>query len=238
MVSRRGARWARSARSARRSARRSRCRAAGATCASASAELVEGQRRAGPRRAAGRAGPGRAAQGALRLAVDVRDEVLAIDADQRIGRVLQQLQHAGLGLLRALEQAVPAHQRVDARQQLGIGVGLDQIVVRARRQALDDLLGLRSAWSAAGWPVWALAAAPGAGNGRPRCPTRPGMTQSSTSTSGAAWLARCSSSAEPSAKTSTVVTRSAARGARVPHRAGCRRRPRRSRDRACCARAA
>ena len=75
----------------------------------------------------------------------------AVDADQRIGRVLQQLEHAGLGLLGALEQAVRAHERVDARAQLGVGVRLDEVVVGARREPFDDLLRSASASSAAGW---------------------------------------------------------------------------------------
>ena len=82
-------------------------------------------------------------QHALRLGVDEGDAVFSADGDERIGRVLQELEHPGLGLLGALEEAVRTHERVDPRAQLGIGVRLDEVVVRARLQPFDDLLRLR-----------------------------------------------------------------------------------------------
>ena len=128
---------------------------------------------------------------------------LRLSIDEEGGRARVQQLRTPAGLLRALEQPVPAHQRVDARPQLGIGVRLDQVVVRARLQTLDDLSVCVCIVSSR----MASCGAPGPPERRNRqtsIPETPGMTQSSTSTSGARVAARCSSIAEPSANTSTA----------------------------------
>ena len=57
--------------------------------------------------------------------------------------MLQELEHPRLGLQGALQEGVRTHQGVDPRAQLWIGVGLDEVVVRARLEPFDDLLRLR-----------------------------------------------------------------------------------------------